>query len=113
MLSKGKKQFPKASHLGVHIIYTLHVFAKTQWFFVWFLNISTTSLRFYVCICIYIYIYILNLGPIKHKYNHLTREERKGMYDLRNDTSIIINKAYKGSVVVIWDKGDYLKETYR
>ena len=32
MLSKEKKQFPKASHLEVHIIYTLYIFAKTQWF---------------------------------------------------------------------------------
>ena len=53
---------------------------------------------------------LLNLGPIKHKYNNLTREERKALYDLRNDTSIIIKEADKGSVVVIWDKEDYLKE---
>ena len=32
MLSKGKKLFPKASHLGVHIIHTLYIFAKTLWF---------------------------------------------------------------------------------
>ena len=31
---------------------------------------------------------LLNLGPIKHKYNNLTREERKALYDLRNDTSV-------------------------
>ena len=53
---------------------------------------------------------LLNLGPIKHKYNNLTREERKALYDLRNDTSIIIKEADKGSVVVIWDKEDHLKE---
>ena len=53
---------------------------------------------------------ILNSGPIKHKYNNLTREERKALYDLRNDTSIIIKEADKVSVVVIWDKEDYLKE---
>ena len=29
MLRKGKKMFPKASHLGVHIIYALYIFAKT------------------------------------------------------------------------------------
>ena len=53
---------------------------------------------------------MLNLGPIKHKDNNLTREERKYFYDLRNDTSIIIKEADKGSVIVIWDKEDYLKE---
>ena len=46
MLSKGKKLFPKASHLRVHIIYTFNIFAKTPWFFVWFLYISTASLSF-------------------------------------------------------------------
>ena len=53
---------------------------------------------------------MLNLGPIKHKDNNLTREERKFFYDVRNDTSIIIKEADKGSVIVIWDKEDYLKE---
>ena len=46
MLSKGKKLFPKASHLGIHIIYTFNIFAKTLWFFVWFLYISKASLSF-------------------------------------------------------------------
>ena len=56
MLSKGKKLFPKASHLGVHIIYTLYIFAKTLWFFVWFLYISTASLSFlYIQFSTYIY----------------------------------------------------------
>ena len=48
MLSKGKKLFPKASHLGVHIIYTLYIFTKTLWFFVWFLYISTACLSFFI-----------------------------------------------------------------
>ena len=55
---------------------------------------------------------ILSLGPIKHKYNNLTRKEKKALYDLTNDTSIIIKEADKdrSSMVVIWDKEDYLKE---
>ena len=53
---------------------------------------------------------LLNLGPIKHKYNNLTQEERKALYDLRNDTSLIIKESHKGSVVVIWEKEDYLTE---
>ena len=37
---------PKGSHLGVHIICTIYIFAKMLWFFVWFLNISKASLNF-------------------------------------------------------------------
>ena len=51
--SSKRKNQPKASHLRVHIIYTLCIFAKRLWFFVWFLYVSTASLSF-----IYIYIYI-------------------------------------------------------
>ena len=46
MLSKGKKLFQKASQLGVHVIYTLYIFAKAIGFFIWFLYISTASLSF-------------------------------------------------------------------
>ena len=53
---------------------------------------------------------LLNLGLIKRKYNNLTQEERKALYDLRNDTSTIKKEAGKDSVVVIWEKDDYLKE---
>lgn len=45
----------------------------------------------------------LNLGPIKHKYNNLTQEERKAVYE-----SIILKEADNGSVVSIADKEDYL-----
>ena len=53
-----------------------------------------------------------NIGRIwvKHKYNNLTPEERKALHDLMNDTFIIINEAEKGSVVVVWDKENYLKK---
>lgn len=46
----------------------------------------------------------------KLKYSNLTREERKALYALQNDSSIIIKEADKGSAVVVWDKEDYLKE---
>ena len=32
------------------------------------------------------------------------------MYNLKNDQSIVIKEAGKGSAVVIWDKKDYLME---
>ena len=35
------------------------------------------------------------------------------MYSLKDDPSIIFKGADKGSVVVIWDREDYLKEAYR
>ena len=50
----------------------------------------------------------LSCTEIKHSYYNLTREERQAMYNLKNDQSIAIKEAYKGSAVVIWDKKDYL-----
>ena len=44
------------------------------------------------------------------KYQNVTKKERKALDSLRNDTSIIIKEADKGSCVVIWDRDDYLKE---
>ena len=35
------------------------------------------------------------------------------MHSLKDDPSIIIKGADKGSVVVVWDRDDYLKEAYR
>ena len=35
------------------------------------------------------------------------------MYSSKEDSSIIINGSDKGSVVVVWDREDYLKEAYR
>ena len=47
------------------------------------------------------------------RFNNLTNEEREALYSLKDDSSIIIKGADKGSVVVVWDREDYLKETYR
>ena len=46
----------------------------------------------------------------KLTYSNITREEKQALNDLRNDTSIIIKGADKGSAVVVWDRDDYLKE---
>ena len=43
----------------------------------------------------------------KDKFNNLTNSEQKALYDLKNDTSIVIKSADKGSAVVVWDKEDY------
>ena len=47
------------------------------------------------------------------RFNNLTNEEREAWYSLKDDPSIIIKGADKDSVVVVWDREDYLKEAYR
>ena len=46
----------------------------------------------------------------KISYSNLTKGERNALYSLRDDTSIIIKEADKGSGVVTWDREDYLAE---
>ena len=53
MLSKGKTLFPKASHLEVHIIYTLHIFVKTLCFESFF--------EFFIYIIFYVHIVIFSI----------------------------------------------------
>ena len=45
----------------------------------------------------------------KDKFNDLTNSERKALYNLKNDKSIVIKSADKGSVVVVWDREDYIR----
>ena len=52
---------------------------------------------------------ILSLDK-KISYSNLTKGERNALYSLRDDTSIIIKEADKGSGVVTWDREDYLAE---
>ena len=47
------------------------------------------------------------------RYNNLTKDERVALYSLKDDPSIIIKYVNKGSVVVVWDREDYLKEAYK
>ena len=44
-------------------------------------------------------------------YSNLTKGERDAVYSLKNDNSIIIKEADKGSAVVAWDRDGYLRET--
>ena len=37
----------------------------------------------------------------KDKFNNLTNSERKALHDLKNDKSIVIKSADKGSAVVV------------
>ena len=45
-------------------------------------------------------------------YPNLSKEERQALKSLKEDENIIIKPADKGSVTVVWDKSDYLKEAY-
>ena len=52
---------------------------------------------------------ILNINTYIKQHN-ISKEEREAINSLRNDPSIIIKEADKGSCVVVWDREDYLKE---
>ena len=49
---------------------------------------------------------LLSLTEIRLTYYNLTRAEQEAMYNLKNDQSIVIKEADKGSAVVIWNKKD-------
>ena len=53
---------------------------------------------------------LMKLEVPKDKFNNLTYSGRKAVYDLKNDKSIVIKSADKGSAVVVWDREDYVKE---
>jgi len=46
----------------------------------------------------------------KLKYSNLTKEEFAAIKSLKDDHSIIIKEADKGSAIVVWDRNDYLQE---
>ena len=56
---------------------------------------------------------LLDIEIPSKRFKNLTKEERKALYSLKDDCSIIIKGTDKGSVVVVWDREDYLKEAYR
>ena len=52
------------------------------------------------------------ISSLDYKVGHsnLTKGERDAIYLLKNDSSIIIKEADKGSAGVVWDRDDYLRE---
>ena len=44
------------------------------------------------------------------RYSNLSQKEWRAVWSLAKDRSIVIEKADKGSCVVVWDKWDYIKE---
>ena len=56
------------------------------------------------------------VNEYKHKQNrtdNLTKKERKALNELTNDPTLIINKADKGSTVVVQDRNDYITEALK
>ena len=53
---------------------------------------------------------LFSVLPGKPQQFNLTREEYLTMCNIHGDRNVIIKPADKGSVVVIWDRNDYLKE---
>ena len=53
---------------------------------------------------------LMKIDIPKNKYNNLTSKERQALYDLNNNKNIVFKGANKESVVVVWDKEDYIKE---
>ena len=52
---------------------------------------------------------IFSLGK-KLSYSNLAKDEKEAIYSIRDDTSMIIKEADKGSGNVVWDTEDYLAE---
>ena len=56
---------------------------------------------------------LLDIEILSKRYNNLTKDEREVIYSLKDDPSIIIKETDKGSVVVVWDREEYLEEVYK
>ena len=52
------------------------------------------------------------ISPLDYKvgYSNLTKGGRDAVYSLKNDNSIIIKEADKGSAVLVWYRKDNLQE---
>ena len=57
--------------------------------------------------------YILSILQGKATNYNLSKEEYLTMRSLKNDRSVVIKPADKGSVVVVWDRTDHLEEEER
>ena len=60
------------------------------------------------------HIYIYNIYKYKYyrKIEMYIEISRNALYLLRDDPSIIIKEADKGSAVVVWDREDYLRDPH-
>ena len=56
---------------------------------------------------------LLDVDISSKRLNNLTKEEHHALYNLRNEPTIVIKGADKGFSVVVWDREDYLKHTFK
>ena len=54
---------------------------------------------------------LMSIEIPEEKYKNLTREERVALFDLKNDKTIVIKGADKGSTVVVCDRDDNIQKT--
>ncbi len=50
---------------------------------------------------------------VNHRHNNITKEERSALYNLRDNSSIVIKEADKGSAVIVMDSDTYRNEALR
>ena len=53
---------------------------------------------------------VMKVEVPKDTFNKLTNSEQKALYDLKNDKSIVLKSADEGSVGILQDKEDCIKE---
>ena len=53
---------------------------------------------------------LLKIEVTNYKFNNLTKRKRDALCNLKNDKTIVIKVADKGSAVVVWDREDYIKK---
>ena len=56
---------------------------------------------------------LLDIDILMDKFNNLSKEERNALHSLKNDNTIVIEGADKGSGVAVWGREDYLKEAHK
>ena len=49
---------------------------------------------------------LLKIEVPEDKFNNFTKGERDALYNLKNDKTIAIESADKGSAAVVWDRED-------
>ena len=55
----------------------------------------------------------MDIYILKDEFNNLGKEEREGLYSLKNDNTIAIKDAGKVSGLIVWDRENYFKKVYK
>ena len=56
---------------------------------------------------------LLDIDILMDKFNNLSKKERNALHSLKNDNTIVIEGADKGSGIAVWGREDYLKAIAR